>query len=289
MIKFWLASRPPVGGERERFDYEWGVMHPSLMAMTPSVMRAFQRYAQHRVAVGATDDMLLLGASDENWYSISDHWLENLDELVDDIFAGADYPRRMGPHRFGDSAFVIELTAGEVLHDQAVPFTGRGGVKVVHFLRRREDVDRAEFARRWCEEHAPLLLQATTADRDLVRRYVQNPQLPLDPAVFTGTLFEMGGVGTYAGIEEIWFDDLDSLAALRRDDRLHKVLRDSLASFVDIENSFAMPVVERVAWDFTVPGAPRPAILDPDSFESRLLATERLAHEWAVVEPTRPA
>lgn len=289
MIKFWLASRPPAGGTRERFDYEWGVMHTSLMATTPSVMRTFQRYAQHRVADGATDDMLLLGASSENWYIISDHWLENLDGLVQDIFAGEDYPRRMGPHKFGDSAFVIELTSGEVLHDQAVPFTGRGGVKVVHFLRRRPDVDPAEFTRRWREEHAPLLLQATTAERDLVRRYVQNPQLPLDPAVFTGTLFEMGGVGTYAGIEEIWFDDLDSLATLRRDEQLHKVLRDSLASLADIENSFAMPVVERVAWDLTVPGTPRPAILDPDSFESRLLATERSAHAWAAVEPPQPA
>lgn len=285
MIKFWLASRPPATWTRERFDYEWSVIHTSLMVTTPSVMRTFSRYTQHRHIDEPVEGRTVVPSSPAEWYNISDHWLEDLGGLQS-IFEGEDYPRRMQGHNFGDSAFVIELTTGKLVFDQPTPFTGRGGVKIVNFLRRRPDIEQEEFVDRWGGAHADRVVHEMTVEQDLLRRYMQNPQLPLDPSVFAGTLFEAGGVQTYAGIEELWFDDLDAALRLGDDQRLRTALTESYGEFADLESSFSMIVVERVVWDLTLPG-PRPAILDDSSFETKMVAAERPNHSWRAILPPR--
>src|ERR1700733_12642260 len=212
MMKFWLVSRPPDDMDRAEFDFHWSCIHVALMISTPSVMSGFQRYTQHRVADGVTGDLLPYGAAAEDWYSISDHWLHSLTALIE-IFQSDDYQRRMHPHKFGGGTpLMIELTSGDVLYDQANPFTGRGGIKVVNFLVRDEALTQKEFADTWHEAYGPQVVKTARNDAHL-KRYVQNPQLPLDASMFAGTLFETGGVQTYAGIEELWFEDLASLSA----------------------------------------------------------------------------
>ncbi|MFC8178881.1 EthD domain-containing protein [Rhodococcus sp. NPDC057297] len=286
MIKFWLAARPRLGMTSEQFDYEWGVIHPSLMVTTPVVMEKFKRYIQHRVIENTTADMSIYRISPDR-EALSDHWVDSIESLTE-IFAGEDYPRRMFGHAFGDTTFVIELTSGEILHDQPDPFTGRGGVKLVNFVYKRDEVSQEDFVRFWRDDYASKLLTATTKDRDLVRRYVQNPQLPLDASLFAGSLFEAGGVQTYAGIEELWFDDLDSLATLSRDDSLREEVLGYGEGYIDRDKSFAMVVTERVVWDQTLPGAPVPSILDPASFESRLVAAEPPNDQWRTVKAAAP-
>jgi EthD domain len=283
MIKFWITNRPRPDQTREEFDYEWGVMHLSLMATTKAPMTAFQGYVQHRSVDGITDDLLIHSLPREKWYGIADHWLNGLEDLYGAM--DEEYRRRMQPHNFADSAFILELTSGEVLYDQPETALGKGGVKLVTFLKRRADISQDEFERQWREVHAEKFLHATTVERDLVRRYVQNPQLPLDPATFKGTLFEVGGCQTYAGIEEVWFDNLDALTALRTDESLGRTLTTSEQDFVDIEGSFSMVVVERLVFDRTDPACPQPAILNPASFEARIAASEREPSEWNTIVP----
>jgi hypothetical protein len=82
---------------------------------------------------------------------------------------------------------------------------------------------------------------------------VQNAHLPLDHARLKGTLFEMGGVGQFSGVEEFWFDSLTDLHKLRQDPSIYSALTASEATFVDASASFSMVTMERVIYDFTQP------------------------------------
>ncbi len=279
MIQFWLCSRPAPGMTRERFDYEWSVIHTSLMVTTPSVMRTFQRYIQHRCVRDELDPTNLVPHTTE-WYNSSRHDLTDLSQLQEEIFGGEDYPRRMFGHNFGDASFVIELTSSEVRLDRPDQFSGRGGIKLLNFLKRRDDLSQNQFEQQWRGPYTDAFLEAVEASGNTVERYVQNYQLPLDASVFAGSLFEAGGVQTYAGIEELWFADLESLQRFQRDPAVVKTMAPALHEIADLDHSFSMTVVERVVWDQTLDG-PRPAILDPDSFEAQLVAAERPNDAWA--------
>ena len=46
---------------------------------------------------------------------------------------------------------------------------------------------------------------------------MQNLHAEVDREDFKGTLFELAGVGGYAGIEELWFEDLEALLRFTQD------------------------------------------------------------------------
>jgi len=285
-MKFWLVSRPPDHMNRAEFDFHWSYIHVALMISTPSVMEGFQRYTQNRVPDGVSVDVLPYGEAVHDWYSISDHWLHNLTALTK-LFQSEDYRRRMHPHKFGGGhPLIMELTSGDVLYDQPKPFTGRGGIKLVNFLIKTDSLDQQEFANTWRDTYGSQVVKAAHSDGHL-KRYVQNPQLPLDASMFTGTLFETGGVQTYAGIEELWFEDLASL-------RAHAVgagaeLRRQADSFVDAHHSFSMAVVERVVYDYTTDRpSVRPAVEDPESLEAAIQRQECTWGEWNKIQPVTP-
>jgi hypothetical protein len=174
--------------------------------------------------------------------------------------------QRMHPHNFGDSHFVIEY-AREAFRDEEPGFGG-GGVKLVHVVRSRPGLAPAEFAALWRERHAAALL---TAGARRPRRLVQNLPAEVDREDFKGTLFELAGVGGYAGIEELWFDDLEALLGVTGDEALRDaVLSDD--SPIDPEGSFSLVTTERVVYDYTLgaESSPSPAVLDPASLEARV-------------------
>jgi hypothetical protein len=177
---------------------------------------------------------------------------------------GVDYIHRMQPHKFGGDEFCVELTDGREMHVE--PGFRNGGVKLIHFLRKLPQYTEPQFDQRWKEQHAPLLLEALKP-LGVLRKYVQNPRLPFDPVHFKGTLFEKGGMGMHAGIEEFWFSSLDDLATLRRSPAWDKV-RGSYAGLA-AEGSFSMVTTERVVFDYATPGldTPRPAVLTPGTLE----------------------
>jgi len=286
MIKFWITTRPAPGMTRERFDYEWGVIHTSLMVTTPSVLNgSFVRYVQHRaLGAGAGLATALFPAPAEGWYSIADHSCRSYDDVLASVGA-PDYRRRIFPHRFSDAAMVVELTGCEVLHDATPARPAAGGVKLVNHVRRLPGVRQRDFAGWWRDEYAPLLVELGTRSAAL-RRYVQNPALDLDPGFFAGTLFELGHTGTYAGIDELWFADAPAYTRFAADDDGRERLGRAARGWLDPHRSFGMVVVERVVFDFLAAlpdGAP--AVRDPASVEFAMLASERADGDWTTPQP----
>jgi EthD domain len=265
VIKFQLISRRKPGDTQEKYFYEWGIIHVALMITTPSVMRTFKRYAQHFTVDGVDGGQLLYPLSDMVWDNFADHWLERPeDNLVP--FRSDDYMQRMHPHAFGDSHFVIEYVS-ETLRDE-VPGFQPGGVKLIHVVKSRGGLGPDAFAAAWRDRHAAALLAAGATRPG---RLVQNLHADVDRGDFKGTLFELAGVGGYAGIEELWFADLDALLRFTRDaDVRAAVLADGAP--VDPAGSFALVVTERVVYDYTLGAAssPPPAVLDPASLEARV-------------------
>jgi|SRR5215831_1616911 len=82
-------------------------------------------------------------------------------------------------------------------------------IKLVFCLRRRPEISREEFQRRWREEHAPLVREAAGALG--VRRYVQVHTLtsPVNEALRRGR----SGPEEFDGVAELWFDSVEALAA----------------------------------------------------------------------------
>jgi hypothetical protein len=275
VIKFQLISRRKPGDTQEKYFYEWGIIHVALMITTPSVMRTFKRYAQHFTVNGVDGGRLLYPLSDMAWDNFADHWLERPeDNLVP--FESDDYMQRMHPHNFGDSNFVIEYLT-ETLRDEAPGFEP-GGVKLIHVVRSRPGLSAREFAAAWRERHAAALLAAGDTRPG---RLVQNLQAEVDKEDFKGTLFELAGVGGYAGIEELWFEDLDALLKFTQDPGVCVAVLAEDAP-VDPARSFSMVVTERVVYDYALgdESSPAPAVLDPGSLEARVDA-QRYA-DWNV-------
>jgi hypothetical protein len=265
VIKFQLISRRKPGDTQEKYFYEWGIIHVALMITTPSVMRTFRRYAQHFTVNGVDGARLLYPLSDMAWDNFADHWLERPeDNLVP--FESDDYMQRMHPHNFGDSNFVIEYLT-ETLRDEAPDFQP-GGVKLVQVVKSRAGLSADEFAAAWQDRHAAALL---TAGATRPGRLVQNLQAEVDKEDFKGTLFELAGVGGYAGIEELWFEDLDALLKFTQDPGVCAAVLAEDAP-VDPAGSFSMVVTERVVYDYTLgdESSPAPAVLDSASLEAHV-------------------
>jgi hypothetical protein len=264
MLKFMLASRSKPEHTRERYFFEWGVIHVALMLTTPTVMQTFRRYAQHFAIDGIEGDRLLFPFSKMAWENFADHWLETWEDLVIP-FRADDYPQRMQPHNFGDNHFDLQLMTGEERFAEDGYYAG--GVKLVHFLHRRADVRLEEFEAR-LREHADLLL-GDVAGRELVRKYVQNLETTGDPEYFRGTLFELGGVNTYSAVEELWFDDVEAIYAFCGDPARRALLAKSYAGFAD-DASYSMVTTERVVFDWVTPGhvSPQPAVLQAGTLEA---------------------
>ena len=265
MMKFILAARRKPQDTQERYFYEWGIIHVALMITTPSVMRSFKRYAQHYSVQGVLSDSLIYPLSPMAWDNMADHWVEDIESLVLP-FKSADYCERMQPHSFGDSNFALELTSTYPIYE--APGFKSGGIKLVHFLKRRAEVSQEEFVKRWRTECAPVLVKQMQR-LGVLRKYQHNPQLTLNAEIFKGTLFERGGVGLYAGIEEIWLNSLRDLAVLRNDPGAYPEIRAAASKIVADEGTFSMVTTERVIYDYSVAGkeSPLPAVLRSGTLE----------------------
>jgi uncharacterized protein (TIGR02118 family) len=82
-------------------------------------------------------------------------------------------------------------------------------IKLTFAVRRRDDVDAAEFHRYWRDEHGPLVRSFQTALG--IRRYVQahRVETPFNDALRTSR----NALEPFDGVAELWWDDLDTLAA----------------------------------------------------------------------------
>jgi len=263
MLKFMLAAQRRPDTTQERYFYEWGIIHVSLMLQTPTVMDSFRRYVQHYSVSGVDNDMLIFPLSPMNWDNMADHVVDDY-EAIGIPFKDQDYPNRMQPHKFGSDNFAVELLDWETLYAEKGFYAG--GVKLIHWLRKRPELSHEEFNAKW-REHSKMMVQM--APKGLIRKLVIDKHVPMDPAVFKGTLFEFGNVGHYAGVEEIWFRSVEDAAKLRKDPELHRNLQASYQEFVADDDTFSMVTTERVVYDFITPGhiSPKASVLIPGTLE----------------------
>ena len=87
-------------------------------------------------------------------------------------------------------------------------------IKLTFVLRRRSELEPAEFRRYWREEHAPLVAGHAEALR--IRRYVQTH--PVDSDLNAPLADSRGSlVEPYDGVAELWWDSLEDLQAVLSD------------------------------------------------------------------------
>jgi uncharacterized protein (TIGR02118 family) len=110
-------------------------------------------------------------------------------------------------------------------------------IKLTFVIRRRPDVEVAEFHRYWREEHSQLV--ATHAQTLRVRRYVQSHRIetPIDAALAASR--EITGE-PYDGVAELWWDSIDDLVAVMSDEAgmaASAALLEDEARFIDLPAS----------------------------------------------------
>ena len=264
MLKFMLASRSKPEHTNERYYFEWGIIHVALMMTTPTVVRPSAGTRSTSSQTGSTGSRLLFPFSPMGWENMADHWLETWEDLVLP-FKADDYPNRMQPHNFGDSNFDLQLMTGEELYAEDGYYAGgvEAGALPAPAARRQPGGLQGEVPR------ARRAAAGGGRGRWLVRKYVQNTETQGDPKYFKGTLFELGGVNTYAGVEELWFDDVAAVYEFCGDAERRAALLESYAGFAD-EQTYSMVTTERVVFDWVTPGhiSPQPAVLQAGSLEA---------------------
>jgi uncharacterized protein (TIGR02118 family) len=109
-------------------------------------------------------------------------------------------------------------------------------IKLTFAVRRRTDVDPAEFHRYWRDQHGPLVRSLQSALG--IRRYVQTHRVetPLNEVIRVGR----GALEPFDGVAELWWDDLDALVAATSSSEgsaAGQSLLEDEAKFIDLEHS----------------------------------------------------
>ncbi|MDX6587389.1 MAG: hypothetical protein QOI31_1862 [Solirubrobacterales bacterium] len=107
-------------------------------------------------------------------------------------------------------------------------------IKLTFVIRRKPDVEVAEFHRYWREEHSQLV--ATHAKTLRVRRYVQSHRIetPVDMALAAAR--EITGE-PYDGVAELWWDSIEDVVAVMSEEAglaASAALLEDEARFIDL-------------------------------------------------------
>lgn len=123
-------------------------------------------------------------------------------------------------------------------------------IKLVYCVRKRADVDAAEFHRYWLEEHGPLVRRWSKAIG--ARKYIQSHTCA--PALNQLLLESRGLAAPYDGITEVWWDDEAACqAGFEGADskEAHRALLEDEARFIDFAESRVFMTDEHVIFDYT--------------------------------------
>jgi uncharacterized protein (TIGR02118 family) len=109
-------------------------------------------------------------------------------------------------------------------------------IKLSFAVRRRSDIDPAEFHRYWRDEHGPLVRSLQPTLR--IRRYVQTHRVETR---FNDALrASRSTLEPFDGVAELWWDDLDALVAATSSPEgtaAGQTLLEDEARFIDLEHS----------------------------------------------------
>jgi hypothetical protein len=102
-----------------------------------------------------------------------------------------------------------------------------------------------------------------------------------DKELFKGTLFERGGLNSYIGFEEFWFDNLDDLANF-------KIVAAAEAGITNRDDCFSVVTTERIVYDYSLgdKSSPTAAVLSPGTLEAQIYAQGLSG--WNIPECLKP-
>ena len=109
-------------------------------------------------------------------------------------------------------------------------------IKLTFAVRRRTDIDPAEFHRYWRDQHGPLVrsLQSVLG----IYRYVQTHRM--ETALNDALRASRGALEPFDGVAELWWDDLDALVeaiSSPEGSAAGQTLLEDEARFIDLEQS----------------------------------------------------
>jgi uncharacterized protein (TIGR02118 family) len=109
-------------------------------------------------------------------------------------------------------------------------------IKLTFAVRRRDDVDEAEFHRYWRDEHGPLV--RSLQDVLGIRRYVQvhRVESPFNDALRASR----NALEPFDGLAELWWDDMDALlhgSTTSEGQAAGQRLLEDERTFIDLERS----------------------------------------------------
>lgn len=109
-------------------------------------------------------------------------------------------------------------------------------IKLIFAVRRRPDIEPAEFHRYWRDVHGPLVLSLHA--KLGIRRYVQTHRMetPLNGLLRASR----SSLEPFDGVAELWWDDLDVLVAATSSPEgtaAGQTLLEDEARFIDLEQS----------------------------------------------------
>jgi uncharacterized protein (TIGR02118 family) len=109
-------------------------------------------------------------------------------------------------------------------------------IKLTFAVRRRTDIDTAEFHRYWRDQHGPLVHSLQSALG--IRRYVQTHRMETP---FNEVLqVSRSALAPFDGVAELWWDDLDALVAASSSlegSAAGRTLLEDETKFIDLERS----------------------------------------------------
>ena len=123
-------------------------------------------------------------------------------------------------------------------------------VKLVYCVRKRDDVEDAEFYRYWLEEHGPLVRSFADAMRAI--RYVQSHTVA--PEINEQLEEGRGLAPAYDGITEVWWESAEEMAsALETEAGIEagERLAEDEARFIDFGRSAVFMTEEHEIFDYS--------------------------------------
>lgn len=120
--------------------------------------------------------------------------------------------------------------------------------KVMFCLRRRADLTREQFQKRWGERHAEIAVAGL--DRIGATRYVQNHTLVA--SINESLRASRDAPEPFDGVVELWFDSVEDVeGTFTRPDAREAIraLLDDEPEFIDIKASPIFVVDERTVWE----------------------------------------
>ncbi len=186
MVKLVAFFRRKAGISADAFQEHWRTRHAELVLRQAGIRRYVQNHA-HASGYRNRDPL---------YDGVAEAWFDSTEDMRA-LGSSAEYRAvREDEANFIDPESMGALITNEVLIvDGPIP---KGGITMISFLNKREDVSVDFFQRHWREEHGPI-----AAEIPGMRRYAQSHVRP--------GIYAAGRTPLYDGVPLATFDGLDAL------------------------------------------------------------------------------